>query len=62
VLAEFRRSSEEVAALVESLAEDVLIDPNRFAWMKGEALWRYIANESFGEHREEHLGHLLHED
>jgi uncharacterized damage-inducible protein DinB len=61
VLADFRRSSEEVEALVESLPEDVLVDPSRFVWMKGEPLWRYIANESFGEHREEHLGRLLYQ-
>jgi hypothetical protein len=29
--------------------------------MNGEPLWRYIANESFGEHREEHLDSLLHQ-
>lgn len=51
----FRRSSEEVIALVESIAEDVLMDPNRFAWLNGKPLWTYIANESYGEHREEHL-------
>jgi uncharacterized damage-inducible protein DinB len=55
VLADFRRSSQEVKALVESLPEDVLTDSNRFAWLKGQPLWTYIANESFGEHREEHL-------
>jgi hypothetical protein len=61
VLTAFHRSFEEVVTLVESLPEDVLTDPKRFAWMKGEPLWRYIANESFGEHREEHLGRLLHQ-
>lgn len=58
-LADFRRSSQDVKALVESLPEDVLTDPNRFAWLKGQALWAYIANESFGEHREEHLHSFL---
>lgn len=51
----FRRSTEEVIALVESLPEDLLADPNRFAWLNGKPLWTYIANESYGEHREEHL-------
>jgi hypothetical protein len=55
----FRRSFQEVRALVESLPEEVLTDPGRFAWLNGQPLLAYIANESIGEHREEHLHHLL---
>ncbi len=55
----FRRSAGEVRALVESLPEDLLTDPNHFAWLNGKPLWTYIANESYGEHREEHL-HQFH--
>jgi hypothetical protein len=58
VLADFRRSFQDVKTLVESLPEDVLTEPDRFTWLKGQPLWTYIANESFGEHREEHLHQL----
>jgi hypothetical protein len=58
VLADFRRSAQEVVALVNALSEDMLTNPDHFEWLKGQPLWRYIANESYGEHREEHLHHL----
>lgn len=59
VLADMRRSLADVIAQVESLSEADLTDPNRFAWLKGAALWTYIADETYDEHYHEHLGQRL---
>jgi hypothetical protein len=54
VLAEMSGSLKEVVALIESLPENALTDPNHVPWANGP-LWTYIENESFGEHFQEHL-------
>jgi hypothetical protein len=58
ILADMRRSFGEVIAQVESLSETDLTDPNRFAWLKGDPLWKYIADEAYAEHYHEHLKQL----
>ena len=56
VLADVRRSFEQVVAQVQSLSEEELTDQASFAWMKNEPLWKYIEAEACGEHYHEHLG------
>jgi hypothetical protein len=55
ILHAMRRSYEQIVAQVEALPESDLIDPRRFAWLNGDPLWKYIANESYAEHYHEHL-------
>ena len=55
VLDDNRRSFQQAIALVESLPESDLIDPQRFDWLDGKPLWEYVADEAYGEHYEEHL-------
>jgi hypothetical protein len=59
VLADMRRSLDDVIAQVAALSEADLTDPARFAWLNGKPLWTYIENESFGEHYHEHLRALM---
>ena len=61
ILAEMRQSLTEVLAELETLSEDDLTNPNRFAWMGGKPLWTYIANEGYGEHYHEHLPDVIRE-
>lgn len=52
ILNESRRQFQQLAALVEALPEQDLMDPKRFAWMKGQALGPAIS--SFAHLHEEH--------
>jgi hypothetical protein len=55
VLADFHRSYESALARVEALTEEDLVDPQRFAWRKGDPLWHMVAAnmwEHYQEHRE----------
>jgi hypothetical protein len=55
VLEDLWRSYQQVAAQVEALNEPDLTDPQRFPWLKGDPLAKYIEDEAFGEHFHEHL-------
>jgi hypothetical protein len=55
VLADFRASSARLLEAVRSLSEEELLQPDRYGWLNGRPLWRYIHDESSGEHRHEHL-------
>jgi hypothetical protein len=61
LLAEMRQSLAETLAELETLSEDDLFNPNRFAWLRGKPLWTYIANEGYGEHYHEHLPNVKRE-
>ncbi len=57
-LAEVRRQEEDayrnLLSAVEKAPEGDLFDPERFAWLEGETLAEWIANNSYG-HYAEHL-------
>ncbi len=55
VLADFRRTHEEVVEKIGALSEEDIFAPNRFSWRKGRPLLTTIAGNSYG-HYEEHLG------
>ena len=59
ILAEMRQSLAETLAELETLSEDDLTNANRFAWLRGNPLWTYIANEGYGEHYHEHLTGMM---
>lgn len=61
ILAEMRQSLAETLAELETLAEEDLTNPNRFAWLKGRTLWSYIGQEGYGEHYHEHLPDVIRE-
>lgn len=52
ILNESRRQFQQLATLVTALSEQDLMDPKRFAWMKGQALGPAIS--TFGHLHEEH--------
>jgi hypothetical protein len=57
-LAEVRRQEEDayrnLLSVVEKAPEEDLFDPERFAWLQGERLAEWIANNSYG-HYDEHM-------
>jgi len=53
VLADFHRSYQAAWQAVEALTEDDLIDPQRFAWRKGDPMWHMVAANTW-EHYQEH--------
>ncbi len=57
VLADFRRSGEQVIKQVQALSDHDLTDPARFAWQKNRPLWDYIAGETV-EHYSDHINDL----
>jgi hypothetical protein len=52
-LADFHRSYARAYSVVEALTEEDLIDPQRFAWRKGDPLWHMVAGNTW-EHYQEH--------
>ncbi len=55
VLADFRRTHEQVVKEIEALSEDDIFGPDRFPWRKGKPLLPTIAGNTYG-HYEEHIG------
>jgi hypothetical protein len=53
VLAESRQVFDQVAAWVASVPEEDLVEPGRFPWLEGKALYDPIAGNTF-EHLQEH--------
>jgi hypothetical protein len=53
VRANFRASYQRMLAATGVLSESVLFEPGRFAWMKGDPLWKNIGGNSFW-HYDEH--------
>ena len=50
---DFHTSYQQLLAATRALDEADLLDPGRFAWMKGNALWKTVEGDSFG-HYDEH--------
>jgi hypothetical protein len=57
VRADFKSTYQAFLAKAEALSEGDLLDPNRFAWTKGDPLWRYFAINAH-EHYDEHLDQI----
>lgn len=53
VLAELRTAQQALVTLVESLSEEALNDPDRFAWWPGRPVWENIAANTY-KHYAEH--------
>jgi len=54
ILADFRASYNGIIALIPTMDDADLFEEQRFAWMKGNALWKLIAGDTY-EHYDEHL-------
>ncbi len=54
VLTEFKAISPQIVEIVQMLPEDDLLNPQRFAWAKGQPLWEYVSGDTY-EHIDEHL-------
>lgn len=54
VLADFRTTYTQIEEAVQSMSEEDLTGPRRFAWAKGVPLWRYVAGDTY-EHYLEHI-------
>ena len=54
ILDDFHGVRNQTMRRVETLNDDLLQDDQRFAWLKGRALWEWIASDSF-EHEKEHI-------
>jgi len=57
ILADFHGAREQTIRRLESFNDEDLENPQRFAWLKGEELWAWVASDSF-EHDLEHLQQL----
>jgi hypothetical protein len=57
VRSEYHASYKRFVALIESLSEEMLSDPNHYEWSKGTPLWRYIDGDG-PEHYREHAEHI----
>lgn len=53
IQADFRASARQLLTSVEAVSENDLFNPQRFAWMDGEPLWKNVGGNSFW-HYEEH--------
>ena len=54
VLANFRSSHLQMLEAVQALSDESLADPQRFAWLKGDALWQLVAGNTY-DHISEHI-------
>jgi hypothetical protein len=59
VRAAFERSFEHVLKQVQALSEEQLTNPQRYAWLKGQPLWRRITRGPGYGHVQAHLADLL---
>jgi hypothetical protein len=57
VLIDFRTTYQHIMDIVQAMPEDDLMSPHRFAWSKGEPLWRAIAGDTY-EHYQEHIAQI----
>ncbi|HEX6304010.1 MAG TPA: ClbS/DfsB family four-helix bundle protein [Anaerolineales bacterium] len=57
ILDDFHGVRNQTIRRVESFSERDLTDPNRYPWLDGTPLWRWIADDSF-EHEAEHMAHI----
>ncbi len=54
VLTDFRTTYLQIVEVVQELPWEDLADEQRFAWLNGTPLWRYIAGDTY-EHYQEHI-------
>ncbi len=59
VRAAFERSFQQVLEQVQALSDEQLTDPQRYAWLNGQPLWRRIARGPGYGHVQAHLADLL---
>ena len=53
VLTDFRTTYSQILDVIQAAPEEVLIDPQRFTWLDGAALWELVAGNTY-EHYQEH--------
>ncbi len=53
VLTDFRTTYSQILDVVQAAPEEVLLDPQRIAWLDGNALWEVVAGDTY-EHYQEH--------
>lgn len=58
VLADFHRSYRQVLDVLETLSEEDLMNPHRFAWRNGDPLGKLVAANTY-RHYEEHKKSIL---
>jgi len=58
ILQDFHGVRHQTLRRLEAFTEDELNDPQKFPWLEGRPLWRWIAEDSF-EHEAEHLEQIL---
>ena len=58
ILDDFHAVRNQTIRRVETFTDRDLTDPNRYPWLKGKALWKWIAADSF-EHEAEHAAEIL---
>lgn len=56
VWAAFRATYTQVQQAIESLSEEAITDPERFAWLDGSSLRRLIADSTYEHYHEHGLG------
>jgi len=54
VMADLRKTYRQIVEMTKALSDEDLTEPQRFAWMKGNALWELVAGDTY-EHYQEHL-------
>jgi hypothetical protein len=52
VLADSRKSHEESLKVVEAMAEEDLIEPDRFGWRGGDPMWHMVAANTWWHYKE----------
>ena len=57
ILIDFHGVRNQTIRRVETFSEDQLQDNKRYSWLKGQALWEWIAADSF-EHEREHFNQV----
>jgi hypothetical protein len=57
VLTDFRTTHQHIMDIVQAMPEEDLLNPHRFAWSKGEPLWKSIAGDTY-EHYQEHTAQI----
>ncbi len=57
ILDDFYGVRNQTIRRVESFSENQLQDKDKYPWLKGRALWEFIANDSF-EHEVEHISQV----
>lgn len=57
VLANLRTTYRQIEDDVQTLNDEDLFEPKRFAWMKGNALWELVEGNTY-EHYQEHIASI----